>query len=72
MGLPGIWVLVAVTIGGGVMGIPGMLIGVPLMSVIYKLVREGLAYDKNAEMGKEPVEEAAKPSIVVENDKQGN
>ncbi len=72
MGLPGIWVLVAVTIGGGVLGIPGMLIGVPLMSVIYKLVREGMAYDKNAEMGKEPVEEAAKPSIVVENDEQGN
>ena len=43
MGLPGIWVLVAVTIGGGVMGIPGMLIGVPLMSVLYKLVREKLA-----------------------------
>ena len=38
MGLPGLWVLVAVTIGGGVMGIPGMIIGVPLMSVIYKLV----------------------------------
>ena len=30
MGLPAIWVLAAVTIGGGVMGIAGMLIGVPL------------------------------------------
>lgn len=29
MGLPGIWVLAAVTVGGGVMGIVGMLIGVP-------------------------------------------
>ena len=42
MGLPGIWVLVAVTVGGGVMGIGGMLIGVPLTAVIYKLVKENL------------------------------
>ena len=38
IGLPGVWVLVAVTIGGGVMGIPGMLIGVPLASAAYKLL----------------------------------
>ncbi len=42
MGLPGIWVLVAVTVGGGVMGIGGMLIGVPLTAVIYKLIKENL------------------------------
>ncbi len=42
MGLPGIWVLAAVTIGGGVMGIGGMIIGVPLTAVIYKLIKEGL------------------------------
>ena len=30
MGLPGIWVLAAVTIGGGIMGIGGMLLGVPV------------------------------------------
>ena len=40
MGLPGIWVLAAVTIGGGVMGITGMLIGVPLFAAIYRLLRE--------------------------------
>ena len=38
IGLPGVWVLAAVTIGGGVMGIPGMLIGVPLASAAYKLL----------------------------------
>ncbi len=38
IGLPGIWVLAAVTIGGGVAGILGMLIGVPLVSAIYRLV----------------------------------
>lgn len=40
MGLPAIWVLAAVTIGGGVIGIPGMLLGVPLAATIYRLVRD--------------------------------
>lgn len=40
MGLPAIWVLAAVTIGGGVMGITGMLIGVPLAAAAYRLLRE--------------------------------
>lgn len=38
MGLPGIWVLAAVTIGGGIMGILGMLLGVPIAAVIYKMI----------------------------------
>jgi predicted PurR-regulated permease PerM len=37
IGLPGLWVLAAVTIGGGVMGVTGMLIGVPLSAALYKL-----------------------------------
>ena len=40
IGLPGIWVLAAVTVGGGVMGIGGMLLGVPLAAAIYRLVRD--------------------------------
>lgn len=40
MGLPAIWVLAAVTIGGGVMGIAGMLIGVPVAAALYRLVSE--------------------------------
>ena len=39
IGLPGIWVLAAVTVGGGLFGIPGMLIGVPLTATVYKWVR---------------------------------
>lgn len=39
MGLPGLWVLAAVTVGGGVMGIWGMLIGVPVAAVIYRLIK---------------------------------
>lgn len=40
MGLPAIWVLVAVTLGGNLMGIVGMLIFIPLVSVIYTLFKE--------------------------------
>lgn len=43
MGLPAIWVLAAVTIGGGVMGITGMLIGVPLAATAYRLLREDVS-----------------------------
>ena len=39
LGLPAIWVLAAVTVGGGVMGILGMLLGVPLAAVLYRLLR---------------------------------
>lgn len=40
VGLPGMWVLVAVTVGGALMGIPGMFIMIPLFSVAYTLLRE--------------------------------
>lgn len=40
VGLPSIWVLVAVTLGGSLMGIVGMLIFIPTVSVIYTLFRE--------------------------------
>ena len=40
VGLPSIWVLAAVTIGGNLMGIVGMLIFIPLLSVLYTIFRE--------------------------------
>lgn len=40
IGLPGMWVLVAVTIGGDLMGVAGMLIMIPISSVLYTLLRE--------------------------------
>lgn len=40
VGLPSIWVLVAVTVGGSIMGIVGMLVFIPLSSVIYALLKE--------------------------------
>lgn len=42
VGLPSLWVLVAVTLGGSTMGILGMLINVPLCSVIYCLLRQSV------------------------------
>ncbi len=39
IGLPGLWVLTAVTIGGSVMGIMGMMIAVPVAATIYRLVK---------------------------------
>jgi predicted PurR-regulated permease PerM len=40
VGLPSIWVLAAVVLGGNVMGVIGMLVFVPLFSVIYALLKE--------------------------------
>ncbi len=40
VGLPGMWVLLAVTVGGELMGVGGMLVMIPLASVCYTLARE--------------------------------
>ena len=40
VGLPGIWVMLAVLIGGNSLGVIGMLVGVPIASVVYKLIKE--------------------------------
>lgn len=39
VGLPSIWVLVAVTVGANLLGVVGMLIFIPLMSVVYTMLR---------------------------------
>lgn len=55
VGLPAIWVLVAVTVGGSLMGVGGMLFAVPTVSVLYALARlatqrrleaKGVSYDE--------------------------
>ena len=40
IGLPSVWVLAAVIIGGGIAGIWGMIIAVPLTATVYQLVNE--------------------------------
>ena len=42
VGLPSIWVLAAVTIGGSLMGVVGMLIFIPIVSVFYNLFRSSV------------------------------
>ena len=42
IGLSGLWVLMAIMLGGDLFGLPGMVIGVPLFGVIYALLREAV------------------------------
>ncbi|MBR5459319.1 MAG: AI-2E family transporter [Clostridia bacterium] len=64
IGLPGIWVLAAVTVGGAVMGIPGMLLGVPLTASLYRILR----HDLNKRAPK-PVNEKPKETPKTESPK---
>lgn len=43
VGLPGLWVLVAITVGGGLYGILGMLVAVPIGAALYKLLMRDVA-----------------------------
>lgn len=51
--IPSIWVLVAVTLGGGIMGIPGMLLFIPLTAVAFHLVSEYVSKKEQAARGAE-------------------
>ena len=42
IGLPAIWVLAAITVGGSLMGIAGMLISVPITAALYRLLKEDM------------------------------
>ena len=44
VGLPGIWVLVAVTVGASINGVLGMLLSVPIVSIIYSIVATNVKY----------------------------
>ena len=55
VGLPSIWVLAAVTVGGKIMGVIGILIFIPIASVSYALFREViylLLKKRNVDVGK--------------------
>lgn len=58
VGLPALWVLVAVTIGGNLFGVAGMLVSIPICSVLYTLLREDvgrrLKRDEETEKQDEP------------------
>ena len=42
IGLPGMWVLAGITVGGGLFGIVGMLIGVPAVATLYKILQKSV------------------------------
>ncbi|MDF3005776.1 MAG: family transporter [Oscillospiraceae bacterium] len=44
IGLPPLWILLAITVGGGMFGILGMLLAVPITSVIYQLMGEVITH----------------------------
>ena len=47
LGLPAMWVLAAVTLGGSLGGIGGMLLGVPSASALYVMVRESTCWQES-------------------------
>ena len=53
IGLPGVWVLAAITIGGSLAGIIGMLIGVPVVAFIYQIIKESVL--KREKENREPL-----------------
>lgn len=57
MGLPGIWVLAAVTVGGSLMGLVGMVVSVPLAAVAYTLLKGDLRARLAAARPEPPAEE---------------
>lgn len=77
IGLPGIWVLTAITIGGGVLGVGGMLLSVPIFASIYRLLKEDVArrsIDGDNQMlfeeGKKPIDDSS--SAEKENEKENS
>ncbi|MBQ3002574.1 MAG: AI-2E family transporter, partial [Clostridia bacterium] len=65
MGLPGIWVLAAVVVGGGVGGVLGMRVGVPFAAAVYRIIRHDLrkfeAKKKREETGEPAPAELPEP-----------
>ena len=73
VGLPSIWVLAAVTIGGILMGIVGMLVFIPLLSVLYTIFREfvylRLKKQNIKQVTKTEIEEYTKEEDIEETEK---
>ncbi|MBQ9914475.1 MAG: AI-2E family transporter [Clostridia bacterium] len=61
IGLPGVWVFTAVTIGAGVFGILGMLISVPIAATAYRLLRNELSGEGLSSVGKSVYKEVFEP-----------
>ena len=56
VGLPAIWVLVAVSVGGSMFGVIGMLVFIPLMSIFYTLLRENVNAKTKVKLEQEKID----------------
>jgi predicted PurR-regulated permease PerM len=61
MGLPSLWVLAAVTVGGTMFGVLGMLLGVPVAATVYRLVKDDVIKGKPKKNNGIPEREIIKP-----------
>ena len=68
IGIGGMWVLLALTVGGNLMGITGMVLGIPAFAVIYALVKEFC--DKRI-AAKDAAAKAAAPTAETEKTAEG-
>ena len=72
IGLPGIWVLAAVTVGGGLFGLLGVLLSVPVASVVYALIKRDVGRRLREKAGEGPEgqvpDQPPKPNSTHENE----
>ncbi|MCL2487664.1 MAG: AI-2E family transporter [Oscillospiraceae bacterium] len=61
VGIKPFYVLVAITVGGGLFGIPGVLLGVPLMAVLQVMLRDGIDYLRKKQKAKNEEQEETAP-----------
>ena len=71
IGLPSIWVLAAVSVGGSLFGVAGILIFIPLCSVLYSLMKDAV-HKRLAAKNIGPDIWDAKPAIVLEEEEPQN
>lgn len=55
IGLPGLWVFAAITVGGGLMGIAGVLLGVPVAATVYKLLAKAVNDEPIDQKSNDPI-----------------
>ena len=66
VGLHPLVVMFSVMFFGSVMGIPGMILGVPIMAVLLAVIQAAINWDRKAEKKEEPREAAAEPASADE------
>lgn len=68
VGLPGVWTLIAVTIGGGLFGLPGMIFCVPVLATLYSLIMLNADYrtEKQSLMEEKTAFDSETDSLSIE------